>query len=59
MKSDQIENDYTILRWDPFLKNGLGDWEEMDGEFLEKVNVNDYYLTLPLYKTGTYILSTR
>ncbi len=59
LKSDQIKNEYTVLRWDPTLKNGLGDWVEMDGEFLEKVTEDDYYLTLPLYKTGTYVLTLR
>jgi hypothetical protein len=59
LKRDQIKNDFSVLRWDPFLNNGLGDWEVMDGEFLEKVTEEDYYLTLPLYKTGTYLLTIR
>jgi hypothetical protein len=59
LTADQIEKDFQILRWNLFLNNGLGDWEEVEGDSLEKITETEYFLTLPLLKTGTYVLSTR
>jgi hypothetical protein len=59
MSKEQSEQQYQILRWNPLLKEGLGDWEEVSGSFVEKVSKTEYFLSLPLLKTGTYVLTSR
>lgn len=54
---EQTEKKLGLLRWDPFARNGEGEWVAVDGSLIEQVTEDKFFFTTPIYKTGTYAMT--